>query len=127
MINLSHFSIRLNQLREAANLSMGELSRKIGSISQSTLSNYETGKREPKLKNLIELSRYFNCSTDYLTGESDIKDQENLIKTIADSGNSLNDITVALNLFEEAQLTLDQFNQFIELLTKIKENLIKAV
>ena len=100
---------------------MGELSRKLGSISQSTLSNYETGKREPKLKNLIELSRYFNCSTDYLTGESDIKDQENLIKTIADSGNSLNDITVALNLFEEYQLTLDQFNQFIELLSEIKK------
>ena len=121
MINLSQFSIRLNQLREEADLSMGELSREIGSISQSTLSNYETGKREPKLKNLIELSRYFNCSTDYLTGESDIKDQESLIKAISDSCNSLNEITSALNLFEESQLTFDQFNQFLELLTEIKK------
>ena len=121
MINLSQFSIRLNQLREEADLSIVELSRKIGSISQSTLSNYETGKREPKLKNLIELSRYFSCSTDYLTGESDIKDQESLIKAISDSCNSLNEITSALNLFEESQLTFDQFNQFLELLTEIKK------
>ncbi len=117
---MSQFSIRLNQLRKEANLSMGELSRKIGSISQSTLSNYETGKREPKLKNIIELSRYFNCTTDYLTGESWIRDQESLIKAYTVSGRSLNEIKSAIKLFEEADLTLAQFNQFIDILNKVR-------
>ena len=121
MINLSQFSIRLNQLREEADLSIVELSRKIGSISQSTLSNYETGKREPKLKNLIELSRYFSCSTDYLTGESDIRNQEELIKLYHLEGKNLEETMEALKMFKETDLSFKQVKEFFEILNKVRD------
>lgn len=35
-------------------------------ISREALSYYENGKREPSLKLLITMSRYFNVSIDYL-------------------------------------------------------------
>lgn len=39
-------------------------------ISREALSYYENGKRSPDLEMLVELSRYFNESIDYLiTGE----------------------------------------------------------
>lgn len=39
-------------------------------ISREALSYYETGKRSPDVRMLVELSRYFNVSIDYLiTGE----------------------------------------------------------
>ena len=39
-------------------------------ISQESLSYYENGKREPSLKLLVDMSKYFNVSINYLiTGE----------------------------------------------------------
>lgn len=39
-------------------------------ISRETLSNYENGKRNPDLQTLVNLSKYFNKSIDYLiTGQ----------------------------------------------------------
>ena len=39
-------------------------------ISREALSYYENGKREPSLALLVEMSRYFNVSINYLiTGE----------------------------------------------------------
>lgn len=39
-------------------------------ISRESLSYYENGKREPSLALLVEMSRYFNVSINYLiTGE----------------------------------------------------------
>ena len=35
-------------------------------ISRESLSHYENGKREPSLGLLVEMSRYFNVSIDYL-------------------------------------------------------------
>lgn len=121
VIHLERFPERLRKLREEEGLSMGELSREIGSISQSTLSNYESGKREPKLENIIELSRYFNCSTDYLTGESDIKNQEELIKLYHLEGKNLDETMEALKMYRESDLTFEQVKEFFEILNKVRD------
>ncbi len=40
------------------------------SISRESISYYESGKRSPDIEMLLQLSRYFNVSIDYLiTGE----------------------------------------------------------
>ena len=121
MIHLSKFPERLKELREEEGLSMGELSREIGTISQSTLSNYEGGKREPKLENIIELSRYFNCTTDYLTGESDIRNQEELIKLYHLEGKNLEETMEALKIYKETDLSFEQVKQFFEILNKVRD------
>ena len=51
---------KLNQLKVAMDLN----------ISREALSYYENGKREPSLTLLLEMSKYFNVSINYLiTGE----------------------------------------------------------
>ena len=61
---------RLKELRQKNNLTLKELGQKVG-MANNTLSQYETGKREPKLETWNKLAKYFNVPTSYLMGLSD--------------------------------------------------------
>ena len=61
---------RLKELRQKNNLTLKELGQKVG-MANNTLSQYETGKREPKLETWNKLAEYFNVPTSYLMGLSD--------------------------------------------------------
>lgn len=61
----------LKKLREQKNITQTKLSVNI-EISQELVSQYELGKSKPTIENLIKLANYFNCSTDYLLGITDI-------------------------------------------------------
>ena len=63
---------RLKELREIKGLNQQGLALKM-SVSQSTISYYETGERTPDLDFLIQLADYFDVSIDYLVGRSNIK------------------------------------------------------
>ncbi len=66
---------RIRQLRLEHNLT----SKKLGEIlnlSESTISLYECGKRTPNKDLILKMSYYFNVSTDYLLGKSDIPNAE---------------------------------------------------
>lgn len=66
---------RLKELRHEKNLALRELGEKVG-MPNNTLSQYETGKREPKLKTWQKLADFFNVPVDYLLGIS--KDRSTL-------------------------------------------------
>lgn len=53
--------------RKAKGLTMKELGEMIG-VSESAISQYETGKREPDNTTLVKLSEIFGVSVDYLLG-----------------------------------------------------------
>lgn len=55
----------LRQLRKQKGLSMKELGQIFG-VAESTVSQYETGKRDPDYETLLKLSEYFHVSVDYL-------------------------------------------------------------
>lgn len=55
----------LRILRKNKGLSMKELGEIIG-VAESTISQYETGKREPDFETLLKLGEFFNVSVDYL-------------------------------------------------------------
>lgn len=63
------FRIRLKELRESKGLSQYSFSRDFG-ISQSTIGNWESGTRQPKMDVLEKIAEYFNVSVDYLLGRS---------------------------------------------------------
>ena len=63
---------RLRSLREENNLSQIELSKRLG-IGNVTLSQYETGARNPDNETLIAISDIFGVSTDYLLGKTDLR------------------------------------------------------
>lgn len=66
---------RLKELRHKKNLTLRELGEKVG-MCNSTLSQYETNKREPKLETWQKLADFFNVPVDYLLGIS--KDRSTL-------------------------------------------------
>ena len=61
--------IGLKKIRKQRKLNQQKVAMDLN-ISRESLSFYENGKREPSLSMLIEMSRYFNVSINYLiTGE----------------------------------------------------------
>lgn len=61
--------IGLKKIRKFKNLNQQKVAMDLN-ISREALSYYENGKREPSLTLLVEMSRYFNVSINYLiTGE----------------------------------------------------------
>ena len=60
---------RLKELRNKNNLTLRALGQKVN-MSSSRLSQYETGKREPKLDTWQKLADFFNVPVDYLIGIS---------------------------------------------------------
>ena len=58
---------RLRELRQKNNLTLRGLGKEIN-MSSSRISQYETGKREPKLETWQALADFFNVSVPYLQG-----------------------------------------------------------
>ena len=59
--------IKLKQLRESREVKQITLAHKL-QVSNTTVSNWETGKRTPDLETIVRIATYFNVSTDYLLG-----------------------------------------------------------
>ena len=63
---------RLKTLRLEAKITQKEIAEKQG-ISQQAYAQFEQGKSIPNTKRLQSFSDFFNVSTDYLLGNTDIK------------------------------------------------------
>ena len=62
--------LRLKELRLSAELTQIELARKIG-VNQTAVGKYERGELEPGIETLKKLSQIFECSIDYIVGNTD--------------------------------------------------------
>lgn len=60
---------RIMELRKRKGLTLQQVADAIG-VGNNTISRYETGKREPKLKTWEKLANFFNVSVAYLMGIS---------------------------------------------------------
>lgn len=61
---------RLRELRKNHGLMLKELGKKV-SMHDNTLSQYETGKRNPSLKTWQQLADFYGVSVSYLQGRYD--------------------------------------------------------
>lgn len=97
---------RIQQLRKERELTQEELAEKLN-VSQNTIAKIESGLRRPSIDFLLEISGFFNVSTNYLVLGVHAEDVENekLKKDI-----------------DEAIKTIDQT---IEKLLEKKEELLK--
>jgi len=62
------FQTRLRELRETAGYKSQQAFADAFGVAQSTVGNWEAGKREPNYETTIRLSKFFNVSIDYLLG-----------------------------------------------------------
>ena len=64
-----NFIENLKELRKEKNLSQFDLSEKT-KITRATISNWEQGRCEPSIDDLIKLAKFFAVSIDYLVGKT---------------------------------------------------------
>lgn len=62
--------MRLKKLRKERNISQLNLAMQLNT-NQNTISRYETGEREPGIKELIQIADFFDVSVDYLLERTD--------------------------------------------------------
>lgn len=101
----------LKKLRESKNITQLKLSIDLN-VSQELISRYEVGSSFPQPNMIIKIAQYFNCSTDYLLGLTDITTP---IKYLAQNNNVKNaDILNKYNsLSSEDQKCFDRYLQFL--------------
>jgi len=73
-------SSRLRKLREENNMTQKEIADKLG-ITRAAVGLYEQGKRNIDNKTLINLTKIFNVSADYLLGKTDERSPADKIKS----------------------------------------------
>lgn len=71
------FGRRLKELREKEGFNQLQLA-KLLKISRGALSYYESGQRTPNIDFLLTVAHFFKVSTDYLLGETDCTQPENV-------------------------------------------------
>ena len=62
--------MRLRELRKANKLTMKNLGEMVG-VTESAISQYETGKRSPDYETILKFAEIFGCSLDYILGRDD--------------------------------------------------------
>lgn len=95
---MSTFGQRLRLLREEKKMVQKEIADLLG-VSQSTIGKYEADQRTPSPKAIIKLAVFFNVSTDFLLGHSDIRNP---------IGSQYGDLP------EEAVKEIEEFRKYIE-------------
>lgn len=71
------FGQKLRQLRIEYKLTQEELAEKLN-LSKANISKYESDNIEPNLQTLSIISKLFNVTTDYLIGNSTVKNPDSL-------------------------------------------------
>lgn len=66
------FADVLKNIRKEKNITQEELA-KVLNMKRTSISGYETGRKEPDFKTLTEIANYFNVSVDYLLGRSNVR------------------------------------------------------
>ena len=61
--------LRLNEMRIQKSITQKELAKAIG-VKNYTVANWEQGRSEPSIQDLIELSNIFECTIDYFVGRT---------------------------------------------------------
>ena len=69
------FAERFKDLISESGLSQKQIACAIG-ITETSVSNYISGKSEPSLKVLVAIADYFKCTTDYITGKKDESEEK---------------------------------------------------
>lgn len=65
------FKERLRYLRKLKGVSQQQVANHLN-YGYSAISNYESGRCEPSIADLIKLANFFGVSVDFLVGNSDI-------------------------------------------------------
>lgn len=66
------FGKRLRELRKENRLTQSETAKILG-YGYTAISNYEHGRNQPSIEDLIRIANFFDVSVDYLIGATDVR------------------------------------------------------
>ena len=90
------FQTRLKELREAAGYKSQQSFADAFGVAQSTVGNWEAGKREPNYETTIRLAQFFKVPVGYLLGIEESGAEDVILTTLMD-----NNMTEAVELLKE--------------------------
>lgn len=102
----------LKKIRESKNITQTKLSTDLG-VSQELISRYEIGSSFPQTQMLIQLANYFNCSTDYLLGQTDISTPIKYFSNDSDNLKATELYNKYNSLSPEDKIYFDRFLSFL--------------
>lgn len=95
--------IRIKELRTQIHKSLRDVASELN-ISYSSLSKYERGDQQPSYETLMKMADYFNVTTDYLIGYTDIRTKNIENKAIAEkTGLTLHSLDVLSSFQKNAK------------------------
>ncbi len=115
---MTNFATTFNKLRKSKGLTQKELAKALD-VTQTAITYWETGKREPSIEMLEKIANYFDVSLDYLfTAQTD---KSNLQKKTANlSSKALNPGDIILDITKE---NFEKYHEcFCAAFNKIKES-----
>lgn len=86
--------LKINELRQSLGITQKQLADKIG-VKNYIVANWEQGRTEPSVKDLIDLANFFECSVDYLLGRENDFGQITVVK------NSQSEYAELISLYSE--------------------------
>lgn len=107
------FGKRLRNLRIQKNVSQKDLAA-ILLLSNSTVSQYESGTRIPDMQMLIKIADYFRCPTDYLLGRTDDPNMEKNLAVAHYKGLKGDDLSGLDDIIEDAIIRAAKWREDIE-------------
>lgn len=120
---------RIAEARKARGLTLRQLGKLIG-LGNNTISQYETGKREPKLETWQKLASALNVSVPYLQGISNIAMTPSKFNDYANYVNSAVydnfDKVTGKNFSEPSKLALNALASFLDYLEQENETSLIA-
>ncbi len=75
--------LKIFELREGKGITQKQLAEYIG-VRNYTIGNWEQGRTEPSIGELVALANFFECSVDYLIGREDDFGNVVLVKNLSD-------------------------------------------
>ena len=103
---------KIRQLREEREWTQGDLAKKVDK-SQKTISSWEKGRTNPKVKELHQLCDVFGCTYETLTG----------IKQHDTQDITFDDVLIRVSTFDLEEL--ERLKDHVTVLIRNQENLIK--
>ena len=136
------FLNRLKELRQKNNLTLKQLGKKLNMLD-STLSQYETGKRNPKNEVWQKIADFFDVPVSYLRGvdvdeiieQVDLKklsplglcfyenESSNKTESLEATEIQLHEDMLNSILYSEKSSALESMNKYIEFLSKLKDKI----
>lgn len=77
------FQQLLKERKEASGLTLRELAKDLD-VSLGILSDWQNGKKIPRMDSVIRLAQYFNVTTDYLLGLTDVRTTDSSVRVAAE-------------------------------------------